>query len=112
MTSRHYPHRLTFRQPTESTNAAGQILRTYADAFLRRGHVAQKTASTTANNDQQSVAQNHTITLPHDSALNSVLLTEWQIIWTDSNTTLVPFSITVDRTGRQHLCVIECTAKQ
>ena len=103
MTSRHYPHRLQFLEPTKTTDTkSGQVVRTFAAAFDRRGLVqVSGSENKTAANGQQVALNTYTIELRHDAALEDIRAITWQITWLDSDETLVVKNVTHDRSGRQ-----------
>lgn len=111
---RHYIHRLTFQQPTESTDAkSGQVTRTFADAFTRRGFVQSVgTENKTTGNNQQVAVNTYEIELRHDSAIDDILPIRWRVVWEDNAETLVINNITTNRTGRQQISRIKAVTAQ
>ena len=97
---RRFPHRITFRSPTKTTEASGQVTRTMADAFKRWAKVEQTGGGQAEKNDQQKRSAEFEIKLRYDSALTDVDPDTWQIIWNISGQTLNISDMVVDRTKR------------
>lgn len=108
MSSRRYPHRITFRQPTATTADSGQVSRSFDDAFRRWAKVKPTGSGQAESNDQQRRTTTYEITLPHSSELTAVDPDTWRIHY--AGQTLNLNGMTTDRTGRQWLVSITATA--
>ena len=110
MPSRNYPHRITFRGPTETVEDRGQVKRTYDDGFSRWAKVQKTGGGQAEQNDQQRRTANFEINLRrYDTDIGTINPDTWQIRWHLTGQILNIDEIAIDRSSRTWLVTITAT---
>ena len=100
MHSRRYPHRITFRSPTDTVADSGQIKRTMADAFARWAKVIQTGGGQAQQDDQQQRTGKFEIKLRFSEAISTIAPDTWQIRCNLTGEILNIEHIDIDRSSR------------